>query len=370
MDALFPDELTEDDQALIAQALRRQQDAGNIALLSGIRSLQPFGQSALQGAQHQRELLAQGRQQSLQRQLNLAKMVADAREKAIDNERAERGLQERTEQDIFMRAHPNQTVVQVTPPGAPPGAPPKLATFNPRTGKIEETEYSGPSKGGAPGASDKLKENLLAALGKDLDATSGRSNLAANQQKQLEAAERLETLLNAPGPFNTERLGEAITMAATIANAGAVPTESQREMLLPHTARGNIAKWLEFVTNNPQDAGAQEFVKLLRQQSEREKATAGAQMRRTMLGRLVKHQEAFQKYPEEAGRIAEGARLKGLYDPKTLLPLEQIDPVAEAGTQDKRAALAARIAQLKHDGVTDPVAIKTQLAKEGLLGGH
>ena len=352
------------DQSMVADALRQKEQLGMLAQLSGNQTAAPFAQSVLKGVEDDRAQQVAAQQRAGQQRITLAQAYQNALDKQNDNQRQDKAQAETEQHHRYIEQHPAPIFQFGQLPGAAPDAAPTGALINPNTGKVTPTGLSKPPTAGAEGGQAKLKDKLIADLGKDLDPTTGRSNLATSQQKQLEAAERIETLLNAPGPFNTERLGEAITMAATIANGGATPTESQRAMLLPHTARGNLSKYLEFVTNSPQDAGAQEFINQIRQQSEREKATAGAQMRRTMLGRLVKHQEAFQKYPEEAARLAEAAKLKGAYDPKTLLPTETIDPVAEASAGDKKAKLVSRIGVLKAQGL-DATAIKAKLREEG-----
>lgn len=166
------------------------------------------------------------------------------------------------------------------------------------------------------------KRELLDPLAADLDTTKGRSDLDVLKQKQIDAGERLEALINSPGPFTMQRVHEAATMAATIANGGNVPAMTQIEEQTPKTFRGNSSEWWQKVANKPVDVDMGPFIAQMRQQSERENALAKQQIRQALLKRLVKHPDAFQLFPASAHRMAEGAGLKGLYDTKTLLPLK------------------------------------------------
>lgn len=166
------------------------------------------------------------------------------------------------------------------------------------------------------------KEGLLNKLGEDLDPTKGKSNLPAKAQAQIAAAERFEQLLDAPGPMTNQRLHEATMMAATIANGGNQPTEAMVESMFPKTLKGKSTDFWQSLLNTPMDAGAGAFVDLLRNQSERETTLAKKQIQQYMLNRLSKHPQAFQEFQVDANRMAEAAGLKGLYDPKTLLPLK------------------------------------------------
>lgn len=220
------------------------------------------------------------------------------------------------------------------------GATTKL---NRRTGA---TSIVAPGGGGAAGGQinappgSKMaayKEGLLDKLAKDLDSTQGKTNLSAKAQTQVAAGERLEVLLNAPGPMTAQRLHEATMMAATIANGGNQPTEAMVESMYPKTLKGKGAEFWQSVLNVPMDTDSKAFVDQLRNQSERESATGKKQIQEYFLGRLIHHPQAFQEFPEDAHRMAEGAGLKGLYDPKTLLPLP---PAAEPGALPRVAAPA------------------------------
>lgn len=168
------------------------------------------------------------------------------------------------------------------------------------------------------------KKELLDALGADLDKTKGRGNLAKEVQEQIRSAESLETLLDAPGAFTAQRMHEATMLAARIANGGNVPTETMVDNMLPKTWQGKGAEFWQSATNMPVDVNMKPFVDLLRNQSERAKDLGKEQIKQYMLDRLVHHPQAFQEFPEEAHRMAEGAGLKGLYDPKSLLPTKAV----------------------------------------------
>lgn len=168
------------------------------------------------------------------------------------------------------------------------------------------------------------KKELLDSLGADMDATKGRGNLAKEVQEQIRAAESLENLLDASGPFTAQRMHEATMMAAKIANGGNVPTETMVDNMLPKTWRGKSAEFWQSATGIPMDVEMKPFVDLLRNQSERMKGVGKQQIQQYLLSRLVHHPQAFQEFPDDAHKMAEGAGLKGLYDPTSLLPTKAV----------------------------------------------
>jgi hypothetical protein len=363
-------QFTPEEMALArANALRRRPNVeqlrslGLVGQLTGDKVLAPVGKSLLGTAQAIDEQAGTDRQHALARAIQAQQMASLAEERRTDNARADATLAETKTQNAWNRAHPTQ-IVAYGEGGQGMSVPGRrgLGGAQPIEGLVKP-----PSAGGAA-SSDKAKEQILSALGKDLDPYSGRANLTAQAQKASWAADRLETLLDSPGPMTSQRLEEAVIMAATVANGGNQPTEAQVKGMYPKTVRGDVAGFIQRISNNPQDIEAGPFIDLLRQQSVREKETAKKQIQKAFLSKLVHHPLAFQKYREEAERMAEAAGLKGLYDPQTLLPTQNIETVVGAGG-DKRAAKQARIRQLISQGVKDPAVIQDALTKEGLGGG-
>lgn len=324
---LFDDPTEQEKQAALAAALRRREDLGQLFQLTGDKVLAPLGQNLMSSADRGEQRLEGAKQRRLQLNLEAKKDAAteEYRRQQIDLDKRGLALRQRQAEDEHGR--PFQGVDPTT--GTPQlyrmdkrGMPVPLGINAPKSALSELGE-------------DRLKARILGDLGKDLDPNSGKASLPAQSQAAINAAERVETLLNSPGPITPQRIEELTIMAATVANGGKQPTEAQVKGMLPKTFKGDFAEWTQYVTANPQDAGAQEFLKQVAQQSEREKATAAAQIRRAHLGKLVKHSTAFKMYPDEAGAIAKGAGLEGLYDRGTLLGLEKIDPVAEASAHSK-----------------------------------
>lgn len=322
---LPPEEPTsEEEQLALSEALRRQQGVGLLAMLSGSKRLGPIGQalvsSAHQGQQVQEQ--AKGRRFSAALQAKRDQAEGDYRNQQL-------GLQ--GEQLELQRQRDSRERFQMMTGADPETGKPAVFSFDPRTGKARPTGVDAIPKGDGGLGGEKFKDSLLEKLGTDLDPHKGGSSLAGLAQATVNAAERVETLLNSPGPMTTQRVHELTVMAATVAAGGHQPTESQVKGMYQKTFSGELADWAQFVTSKPKDAGVQAFMKQTAEQSEREKVTAKAQIKRAFLSKLSHHSSAFQKYPQEAHRIAKFAGLEGLYNPETLEPLQTIDPVAEAG---------------------------------------
>jgi hypothetical protein len=140
------------------------------------------------------------------------------------------------------------------------------------------------------------------------------------------------------------------------------------EHFLPHTARGDLAKALEYVTGHPQDAGAQEFLKGALEIAKREKAVIGAQNAR-LFGQIAPaFAPTLKKYQSARNALKGYGITEDMLDPETFLPREVVDPV-KAGEQasapaDKAAKKAARLDQLIASGVTDKAQLKKLLQQE------
>lgn len=318
----FDDATEQEKMTALASALRRREDLGQLFQLTGDRVLAPLGQNLMASADRGEQRLEAGQQRRLQ-------LGLEARREATQEEHQRK-------MEGFEGQRLNLARQNAAEERGRPFAGEDLATGARQFYRLDKTGNPVPLGVGAPKSAladlgtDRLKARILGDLGKDLDPNAGKASLPAQAQAAINAAERVETLLQSPGPITPQRIEELTIMAATVANGGKQPTEAQVKGMLPKTFKGEIADWAQYITANPTDAGAQGFLEQVRQQSEREKATASAQIRRAHIGKLVKHSTAFQMFPEEAARIAEGAGLKGMYDASTLLGTQTVDPVAEA----------------------------------------
>lgn len=346
----FDDDLgTADEEAMKAAALRRQMDAGLIAQLSGVRRLQPFGQQAISSAENQMAQAQAEKQAGLQRQINLAKMVADAREKAIDNARQQVGLEETMRHNRWNEAHPQQIVQFGQLPGAAPGSPDQGVLIDPRTGKTKQLDLTRAAKPGAAGGANSEKEwkEFTEKLG-----TGARGTLAKDLQKSLNSAGALEALVLGPGGdinnLNPQQVREAYTALNNLISKGGSQAVSQIEHLVPETLASKTANWKQYLLNEPQGADAQAFLRNLIDTVAREKKVAQQQMRAIQLQSLPNYahlrkadQKRYESVLKGVGIDPASVDENGLDLPAQAAPSAGFSPEKKARLEELRRKRAA-----------------------------
>jgi hypothetical protein len=178
------------------------------------------------------------------------------------------------------------------------------------------------------------EQGALRKMGDAFQGQLKRGGQAGKNLERFQAAERLEASIVDPQgniqPLNPGRVTEAYSNLNTL--LGGSQSLGALEHFLPHTARGDLAKALEYVTGHPQDAGAQEFLKGALEIAKREKAVIGAQNAR-LFGQIAPtYAPTLKKYQSARNALKGYGITEDMLDPETFLPREVADPV-KAGEQ-------------------------------------
>ncbi len=342
----FDDPTEQEKMAALAAALRRREDVGQLFQLTGDKVLSPLGQNLMASADRGEQRIDAGQQRRLQLNLEAKRDTAadqSRRDQAASNEQWRRDQADEHKREFGLR----------------------LADLKDRRTLMTEAqaERAAASKEAKDAAQ---KQKLWTPFAEDFDASKGRTNLNTKNEAQYRRAEELEGLLDAPGAFTPQRLEEAASMAAMIANGGNQPSVEQVRGMYPETARGDVAKFLGFVSSNPHDVASRGFIDQMRNQSVRAKDIGNAQMKRSYLEKLSKHPDVMRNYREDALRRLDAVGITpDMYDSNTLKPL--VDPVSavlKSGSgADIRTQKVARMKQLLSEGKAD-ADIKATIAKE------
>lgn len=259
--------------AALAQALGRQRQLGMLGQLSGDKVLSGVGGQLLEGAQRQEAGLQAAGGQRLR-----AKMEAD-KAKAEAAWRAQQDAHQTTQdkQGWARLAQDNYDLRLATPYS--PGY-----KINKKTGAVEMLEGGGPGVGS--GLNANQEEKLWKEFTDSVSTSHGRSNLAMDLQKRLNASERVKTsLLNPDGTIRnlTPALASeaAINTASLLTNG--TPGEHTIAMLLPKGKSMKIAEIEEWLLDEPQGANQQAYLKGLLDLANREEDTIGHQVRHAQM---------------------------------------------------------------------------------------
>jgi hypothetical protein len=318
--------------AALSAALRRQQAAGNLGLLTGDAVLSKFGNAQLQQAQQGQQQLEQVGQVRLSKALEAQRMREEAARHAEQLSETTRHNQATEEMGKWGHV--------VTPDG-------RVFKQDLRTGQmIPEAGGVGMMPGG--GFNPRLEKEWK-DLTESVSTYKGRGSLNRENQDRLNAAERLEALVLGEGGqiqnLTPQQVREAGTSLANLISKGSMSV-SQIEELTPHTLKGQFANLQQKLFNEPTGADAQAFLQNMLETAGREK--------RVVLGQL--HQGQMQGVPNYAHlRGIDRARfdsiLKGAdLDPGQVddrgLPVKQ-PKSAEAGSFDVTGLSPEKLARLE-----------------------
>ncbi len=118
------------------------------------------------------------------------------------------------------------------------------------------------------------------AMGEDLDPNRARSGEMGKNQGRVNAADRINTLLQQFPDGNIPQIQTrelASSVASLLSNGSQIAIQQINE-LVPHTMAGSATKISEWVTDNPTGMQQQKFIKMYADTANREKATAQKQI--------------------------------------------------------------------------------------------
>ncbi len=311
----------EQKRAAIVAALRGQIQAkqrqagfdrawGGMGLLTGDKVLGQFGAAKMQDAQHADVMAGQqdarmgavGKEtmnNAIQKAIALKAQEAQARsqtESERHNRRAEGLQQQQVEAGKYTLSNPEfgQPYVFNTKEGT--ATPLGDRTFRPPPG--------------AAGANNQLAKNWEGFY-KLLDTGSGRANLNVEQQKRLNASERIKkiaenpdgTVKNLPPELVTELVGSLGSLIV-----GGHPSEGMLHALMPKGMGMKEADIKEFLTNNPQGANQQAFIKMAIDLSNREEDLISEQIRNQQAKGLPHFAHLKKNDPDKWGAMLRAAK--------------------------------------------------------------
>jgi hypothetical protein len=167
------------------------------------------------------------------------------------------------------------------------------------------------AKAKAASTIDPMKlQKLRMDLKNDLDADRQRTGNMGTISAKVYASQRLKAVaLDEKGGLqniNPIQMQEVSTALATLISGSNVVGEKQIASLVPKTARGDVAKMMEWWSGNPQGADQKEFLKLFVKTADREEKLATTQLQGIMKKRLSAHSLLQQADPEGYKNIVSG----------------------------------------------------------------
>jgi len=129
---------------------------------------------------------------------------------------------------------------------------------------------------------------------------AGRSGQAGQVQGKINAADYAEQLIKQgetqPNGLDSRQIEELAQSTARLLG-GTAAASARVEALVPHTMFGRAQSLKEWLTNNPQGQGQEEFVKRMAETVAREKEMAQDQMRQFQIEGLAAHSALKNKNP-------------------------------------------------------------------------
>lgn len=191
------------------------------------------------------------------------------------------------------------------------------------------------------GESDEGKVNKMAsALKSDLDPNAGRAGNLGFNQKKVDAADRLMSLVNQgkqqPGSLDKRQMEElAIGLNSMLSNSS-TGAASQVEALVPHTWLGKAQDLKEFLTNDPQGRDQQAFVNRIADTIQRERDVASEQVKAAQVARLPAHGKLKEKDEDTYNSLLQsyGIDPANIKDGKYVSPPKGKAPVGKQGSED------------------------------------
>jgi hypothetical protein len=226
-------------------------------------------------------------------------------------------------------------------------------------------------KGGGGGSGLNTKEEAIwQRADKALNPSTAAGELGASQ-KRVNSANRVLALVDdGKGGVRDLDKREVMELATSLQSLLSPGGHSQAEVehLVPQTYQGDVQGYLEKLSGEPNGLGMRKFVEKMRHTVERERDVSHEAMLSAQYGAVPGVLSGLYKSnPERAKALlkARGLNPDDL-DENLVRRAKAPAPAHAAPAGDAKSQLVARIAALKATGVTDPKAIREQLAKEGL----
>lgn len=174
------------------------------------------------------------------------------------------------------------------------GAKAKQQTADAGTTRAEAAKVMASNK------STKEMENRWSKLADDLDPNKARGGNLAQLQKTINAADRIHTIFDQfpDGNIPKAQTTELATAVAGLISGGSPQSQQQIHEIVPASSSGSIEDLMSWYSNNPRGRQQQEFVKVLRESSEREQKTAMRQKMQAQRARLVKYPDLKSLDPD------------------------------------------------------------------------
>jgi hypothetical protein len=271
----YGDEATGPEKAQqLAAALRGDTQLGQLGMLTGDKVLGGVGQSLVQGAQQGQQQLEKAANMRLTRAMEAEKQKTEqefrqSQERHMSAE--ERFRQQQLAQGRFIVSAPT-----ANSPGFITDA--HTGTSHPML----------PQPTGASGQplSQKQIEKEFTELTDKISTSRGRGNLNMEQQKRLNASERIKAIaMNPDGSPRDLSPGLMTELAGASAGliTGGSPAEHTIAAMTPSTVGSDWAKIQQWLSNEPHGTSQQKFVQTLLDQAKREEDVIRPQIQSAQL---------------------------------------------------------------------------------------
>ena len=165
------------------------------------------------------------------------------------------------------------------------------------------TAYKGSNNKEKTPREQKIIDDSVVAMGKDVDPRAFRSGGFGDSAKVFDRSERLEALtravdVNQRGNYDKRQIYEIANGVQSLLSGGNVAAVDLVREFVPHTLWGKVKDVQEWLTNNPTGRDQQDFAKRAMQTVANEKATTDAQIKRERFQRLSKWDHVRRNAPE------------------------------------------------------------------------
>jgi len=217
---------------------------------------------------------------------------------------------------------------------------------------------------------DQEITKLASKMGEDLDPNKFRSGEMGKNQGKVNAAGRIEALLQQFPDGNIPKIQtrELATSVAAMLTNGSQTAVNQINELVPHTARGSATSIAEWVTGSPQGQGQQAFIKMFEDTTKREKEVAQQQIIQAQFKKAYgTHNKLKQKSPDDFYNSL--ATQTGL-DPDTIKEMEKQQGFKGQYVAPKKQAEAPKLTSEDQQAVEWAKSNKDDLRAQQILKMH